>query len=235
MHWTVTPARDDHAACEADWAGVIAQHQAAGYRPSPAYNWGACPHGVRMPGRTWAIRSAANGTSQANADYWAVVALNAPGDVPTPALLTTLAGLIDEAPDLDSRDVRPHSDFFATACCGDELRAWVAQGAVAPSQPSPTVEDRMKPGLFVDAAGAVYVYDPNNHTANHIGNPDALSAIQSLRQLEGLSTAIVRNGTTDALLADANKLDVPPGGPVAIDLSGFTVSGTFTGSAVADG
>jgi hypothetical protein len=90
-----------------------------------------------MEGRTWAIRSAANGTNEANRDYWAVVALNAPGDTPSPELLATLAALIDEAPDLESRTVRPHSDFFATACCGDELRAWVAAGAQSPIAPPP--------------------------------------------------------------------------------------------------
>jgi hypothetical protein len=137
VHWTVTPARQNHAQCEQDWANVIAQHEAQGYRPSPAYNWGVCQHGVRMVGRTWAIRSAANGTTQANLDYWAVVALNAPGDTPSDPLLTTLAHLIDEAPDTPVRLVRPHSDFYATACCGDELRGWVASGAQAPYTPGP--------------------------------------------------------------------------------------------------
>lgn len=135
VHWTVTPARDDHARCEADWAGVIAQHQVQGYRPSPAYNWGVCQHGIRMTGRTWAIRSAANGTTESNRDYWAIVALNAPGDTPSDALLTGLADLIDEAPDLDSRTVYPHSHFYATACCGDELRAWIDAGAMSPTPP----------------------------------------------------------------------------------------------------
>jgi hypothetical protein len=136
VHWTVTPARTNHDQCEADWAGVIAQHARQGYNPAPAYNWGVCPHGIRMTGRTWARKSAANGTTAANRDYWAIVALNAPGDTPTPALEATLAALIDEAPDCETRNVRPHSDFFATQCCGDELRAWVASGAMAPGPPN---------------------------------------------------------------------------------------------------
>lgn len=139
VHWTVTPARVDHAQCEADWAGVIAQHARQGYNPSPAYNWGACQHGVRFEGRGWGRKSAANGTTEANRDYWAVVALNAPGDTPSPELLATLATLIDEAPDVEARVVKPHSDFFPTACCGDEIRAWVRAGAQSPTPPSPPV------------------------------------------------------------------------------------------------
>lgn len=159
VHWTVTPARDDHAACEQDWANVIAQHQ-GNYNPSPAYNWGACQHGVTFRGRGWEIRSAANGTNEANRDYWAVVALQAPGDVPTSALLTALAGLIDEAPDLESRTVRPHSDFFATACCGDELRAWIAAGAQAPSTPAPLPKEYDDVLILISDNGQHYLVSP---------------------------------------------------------------------------
>ena len=158
VHWTVTPARSDHAQCDADWAGVIAQHAGQGYKPSPAYNWGACQHGIRFEGRGWGIRSAANGTAEANRDYWAIVALIAPGDAPSPELLDALAALIDEAPDLESRTVRPHSDFYATACCGDELRAWIASGAespAAPPAPIPTEDDMGR--LVHDSTGAWWI------------------------------------------------------------------------------
>jgi hypothetical protein len=227
VHWTVTPARADHAQCEADWQGVIAQHDRAGYRPSPAYNWGACQHGIRMEGRTWAIKSAANGTTEANRDYWAVVALNAPGDTPSPELLATLAALIDEAPDLESRTVRPHSDFFATACCGDELRAWVAAGAQAPN--SSLQEDRMKPGLFA-SDGRVYVYDGNNHTKTWLQTPDALAAWQALAALNGISGTISENDTTRILLADAVDVRAIPaqaGGGAAVPLT-VKLTGTAT-------
>lgn len=208
VHWTVTPARQDHAQCEADWAGVIAQHAAQGYTPAPAYNWAACTHGVRFEGRGWGRLSAANGTTEANRDYWAVVALNAPGDTPSPALLDMLAGLIDEAPDVESRSVRPHSDFFATQCCGDEIRAWIAAGAVSPvTPPASSEDDRMKPGLFAEpSTGKVYVYDPNNHTKTWITNPDALSAWQSIAAINGVPTDIVDNATSRKLLADAQDL-----------------------------
>jgi hypothetical protein len=161
VHWTVTPARDDHAQCVRDWAGVIAQHQHQGYNPPPAYNYGVCPHGVRLEGRTWARRSAANGTTEANLNYWAIVALNAPGDIPSDAMLRELAALIDEAPDLEARNVRPHSDFYATQCCGDELRHWIATGAGAPGVPTPDPEDDDMGRLVSDRNGWWWVLHPS--------------------------------------------------------------------------
>jgi hypothetical protein len=52
----------------------------------------------------------------------------------------------------------------------------------------------------------VYVYDPNNHTKTRVDGPATLSAIQTLRRLEGLPTDTQRNPTTDALLKGAVEL-----------------------------
>jgi hypothetical protein len=67
-------------------------------------------------------------------------------------------------------------------------------------------EDRMKPGLFIDPTGVVYVYDPNNHTKTRVDGPATLTAIQDLRKLEGLPTDTQRSPTTDALLKGAVEL-----------------------------
>ena len=224
VHWTVTPAKDNHAGCIQDWQNVINQHAAQGYNPAPAYNWGVCPHGVRMTGRTWGQLSAANGTNAANRDYWAIVALNAPSDVPTPELLTGLATLIDEAPDLTSRTVRPHSDFYATACCGDEIRAWIASGAQAPN--TPPEDDTMKSGLFQpNGAGPVWLYDPQSHTKAWVQSPAALASLQLILQANGASADVHTEAGWAALIADAVDLRAEgavggQSGPLNITLTG---------------
>lgn len=71
-------------------------------------------------------------------------------------------------------------------------------------------EDRMQPGLFVDAVGRVWVYDPNGHTKTWVRTNEALGAVIALRGLAGLpvtSPPWSRNDATDALLADARDTD----------------------------
>ena len=86
----------------------------------------------------------------------------------------------------------------------------------------------MNPGLFVDTNGAVWVYDPNNKTKTWVTGPDELSAIQALRAVNGLPVDVVRNATTDALLAGAVEIKKGQSGG-SIDLSNVTVTGSFTG------
>lgn len=71
-------------------------------------------------------------------------------------------------------------------------------------------EDRMKPGLFLDApTGRVYVYDPNNHTKTWLQTPEALASWQAIAALNGVSGDIQDNETTRILLADAADLRAP--------------------------
>lgn len=106
-------------------------------------------------------------------------------------------------------------------------------GAATP----PRKDSRMLPGLYVDASGAVWVYDPNTKTKTWVTGPAELSAIQTLWSVAALEgkphgdPTIIRNGTTDALLSAAVVNNAPPAGGGSIDLSGFTISGTFTGAA----
>lgn len=84
-----------------------------------------------------------------------------------------------------------------------------------------TQEDRMRPGLFLDApTGRVYVYDPNNHTKTWLRTPEALAMWQGLAVLNGNNADIHENEATRILLADAADLrasgvtvpgDCPPG------------------------
>jgi N-acetylmuramoyl-L-alanine amidase len=97
-----------------------------------AYNHVLCRHGYVFAGRGFGIRSAANGTKQANDRYYAVCFLG--DDTAGRADVTPRAyAALDEL--LRSYDrrisgamrVRPHSDFVATQCPGDELRAYIAR------------------------------------------------------------------------------------------------------------
>ena len=96
-----------------------------------AYNHLFCRHGFVFVGRGFGARSAANGTAESNDHYFAVCFLGddsvGRADV-TPEARRALQQLIREYRRRypAARDVRPHSDFYATACPGDELRAMIS-------------------------------------------------------------------------------------------------------------
>jgi len=91
-------------------------------------------------------------------------------------------------------------------------------------QPAPEERSRMKPVLFVDAAGKVWVYDPNNHTKTWVKSPEALNDIAALWAISGVDATLHNNlqkmvadaveikagGTSSAsgALSDADKNDI---------------------------
>ena len=96
-----------------------------------AYGHVLCRHGYVFVGRGFGARSAANGTAPANDHYFAICFLGddsvGRADV-TPEARRVLRQLIAEYHRRypDARQVRPHSDFVATQCPGDELRALIS-------------------------------------------------------------------------------------------------------------
>jgi hypothetical protein len=96
-----------------------------------AYSHVLCRHGYVFVGRGFGARSAANGTKEANDRYVAVCFLGddsaGRSDV-TPEARRALRELIAEYRRryAAAREVRPHSDFVATECPGDELRALIS-------------------------------------------------------------------------------------------------------------
>jgi N-acetylmuramoyl-L-alanine amidase len=90
-----------------------------------------CRHGYVFVGRGFGARSAANGTNEANDHYFAICFLGddsaGRADV-TPEARRVLRSLIAEYRRRypRARQVRPHSDFVATACPGDELRRFIS-------------------------------------------------------------------------------------------------------------
>jgi hypothetical protein len=95
-----------------------------------AYNHVFCRHGYVFVARGFGARSAANGTAEANDHYFAVCFLGDDtadrADV-TPEARRALTRLLGEYRRRypAAREVRPHSDFVATKCPGDELRALI--------------------------------------------------------------------------------------------------------------
>lgn len=98
-----------------------------------AYNWLVCRHGYAFEGRGWGLRSAAQGTDAGNDHYHAVAFLGADRDGRDDVLPAGRRAFADVVAEARRRwpqawEVRPHSDFRATACPGDELRAWLGAG-----------------------------------------------------------------------------------------------------------
>jgi N-acetyl-anhydromuramyl-L-alanine amidase AmpD len=96
-----------------------------------AYSHVFCGHGYVFVGRGFGVRSAANGTAEANDRYFGVCFLG--DDSAGRADVTREARRALEQLITDyrrryprAREVRPHSDFVATACPGDELRALIS-------------------------------------------------------------------------------------------------------------
>jgi N-acetyl-anhydromuramyl-L-alanine amidase AmpD len=119
-----------HVNCAARVRGIQRYHMEENGWLDIAYNHVFCRHGFVFVGRGFGVRSAANGTKQANDHYFAICFLGddsvGRADV-TPDARRALQQLIAEYRRRypKARDVRPHSDFFTTACPGDELRALI--------------------------------------------------------------------------------------------------------------
>jgi len=118
-----------HDLCAGTVANIQRFHQDTRGYADVAYNLLVCQHGSVFEGRGLSKGSAANGTTQANLDFYAVCALTGPDDTPTPALLTGLREAVQLCRDAGAGPkVLGHRDLFATSCPGDALYAWVQAG-----------------------------------------------------------------------------------------------------------
>jgi hypothetical protein len=120
-----------HRNCAARVRGMQRFHMETRGWLDVAYNHVFCRHGYVFVGRGFGARSAANGTNDANDHYFAVCFLGddsaGRADV-TPEARRALRQLIAEYRRRypKATQVRPHSDFVATQCPGDELRALIS-------------------------------------------------------------------------------------------------------------
>ena len=137
-----------HAQCLNVWRRIQADHMAG--RNSDrfpwadiAYSFGYCSHGAVFEGRGWNVRSAANGGTNANADYLAFCYIGGEGDPFTIEAQRALCWLSDECKRRGGRQRWPHSKFRATSCAGITIDRFIAgdmHAALTPSaKPIPIV------------------------------------------------------------------------------------------------
>jgi len=120
----------DHSLCAGVVRGIQTFHMDSRGWADIAYTFIVCEHGYVFEGRGVGKGSAANGTTQANLDYYAVCGMVGEGDA-IPARLTN--GIRDGI-DICRRNgagnaVVGHRDLFSTKCPGDALYAWAKGGA----------------------------------------------------------------------------------------------------------
>lgn len=118
-----------HDKCDDTVRGIQSYHMDKQGWSDIAYNIVVCTHGYQYEGRGKGKGSAANGTSQANYDWYAICALVGEGDAQPPELIQ---GLKDAAATARSwgagNGSTGHRDHIATACPGDALYGQVKAG-----------------------------------------------------------------------------------------------------------
>lgn len=121
------------------------------------YNWAYDPCGRIFEGRGWDRCSGANGTTDSNAHYYAVVYLAGPGVPLTPSARTASLQICQEAARRHAsiQTVGPHRGVpgVSTACPGDEVAAacpsWQANLRAPVAPPAPKVAPMYNPPLVV--------------------------------------------------------------------------------------
>lgn len=128
------PGAFDHARCASIVRAWQAYHMDRNGWVDLAYSSVVCAHGFRFEGRGPGRRTAANGTNAGNGASLATCYLAGEGDPLTDAAREAFR---DEADRFGVPLVKVHSDWYATACPGDPVRAWVRSGAPRPGGYTP--------------------------------------------------------------------------------------------------
>jgi hypothetical protein len=128
----------NHDSCDNKVRGIQDSHMDGNGWSDIAYNFLACPHGYVFEGRGLNRRSSANGDEDVNTDWYAVCCLwgSESGSAPQ-ALFTAARDAIDHcrANGGAGNALRGHRDLNQTDCPGDQLYAWVRDGAPRPATP----------------------------------------------------------------------------------------------------
>lgn len=133
-----------HTNCAAKVRGIQNFHMDSRGWADIAYNALVCPHGYVFEGRGPGHKSAANGGTQVNDDYYAVCYLSGAGDPFTDAGKQAFLDAFDwltregaAGPDrVGHKDIRPEP----TACPGPEIYAWVHSPAARHQEEDMTPE-----------------------------------------------------------------------------------------------
>lgn len=137
LHYSASHAPASHSACAASVRAIQNMHMDDNDWNDVAYSHIFCIHGYAFQCRGIGKRTAANGSNKGNNEYYAICVLGTDNkdraDI-TPKLRWSLTRgfyWYDTHIPGGAR-FRPHSDFFATACPGDELRAFLRAGGWKP-------------------------------------------------------------------------------------------------------
>ncbi len=118
-----------HDKCDDTVRGIQNYHMDSQGWSDIAYNILVCQHGYQYEGRGKGKGSAANGTTQANKDWYAICAMCGENDPQTPELIQ---GIKDAAATVRSwgaaNGSTGHRDHISTACPGDALYGRVRNG-----------------------------------------------------------------------------------------------------------
>lgn len=98
-----------------------------------AYNYLVCQHGYAFIGRGLGVRSGANGSNDANQNYYAICGLMGSDDDPHPTLVRVIRELIGHVRIIDGagKEIKGHQDVFDTECPGN-LYPLIRQGEFEP-------------------------------------------------------------------------------------------------------
>lgn len=134
----------DHSECAGKVRGIERHHEYGNGWGDIAYNLLVCPHGYVFEGRGVGVRSAANGSTQTNDDWYAVCYLGGELDGFTEngrAGFTFAVQLLRRAG--AGPKVNGHRDHKATTCPGPAIYAWL-QTVDFSEEPTITARDREK-------------------------------------------------------------------------------------------
>lgn len=166
-----------------------------------------CRHGDVYEGRGPGVRSAANGTNDGNARYYAVCVLMGPGDT-----LTDQAkrGFLHAREILMSNgagpEIRPHRSFLATGCPGSTLASWIIAGCPIPQiigEPGPELTS-------IRAPQPVAPQPPENDL-------EAIVATLATLDLRNAAAVPVRHYLADNLQGLLKGVQSAPCDPGAVD------------------
>ena len=161
VHWFALPrAAKSHSGCAGLLRGIQRDHMDKGGLGTKdgandiAYNHGVCPHGKAFTLRGFGVQTGANGDSDSNETFAAIVFMSGKGDPgPTDKAFEVIAEIIRMWQKKGAGpEVRPHQFFTGSACPGPELLKWIAKkpapwkGGVADAAFAP--EDETPEWLF---------------------------------------------------------------------------------------
>lgn len=144
VHWGGEAlAIRSHSDCIKAWRAWQRHHMDVKGWADIAYSWGICDHGYVLTGRGWGVRTAANGTNDANTRYLAICWIGGEGETPS---IPALAAFDDMITYCRSRgaglEVKPHRALTSTDCPGNILAEFARSrngvASAAPAFPLPS-------------------------------------------------------------------------------------------------